>query len=57
VVITAKDGQRFQKLPEGNSYLGFLFARGHSSDAVLEALRQAHAQLTFDIARQLEVVR
>jgi hypothetical protein len=56
-VITAKEGQRLQRLPEGNSYLGFLFARACSPQQVDEALRQAHGQLRFDIAQQLEVVR
>lgn len=57
VVITAKEGQRLQRLPEGNSYLGFLFSRGSSPQEVEEALRQSHAQLHFEIAQQLEVVR
>jgi hypothetical protein len=57
VIITAKEGQRLQKLPEGNSYLGFLFARRDSPQEVEDVLRNAHAQLHFDIARQLQVVR
>jgi hypothetical protein len=56
-IITAKEGQRLQKLPEGNSYLGFLFARGVDPETVESALRLAHAQLEFDIAAQLEVFR
>ena len=31
VIITAKQGQKLVPLPEGNSYLGFIFARGDSS--------------------------
>lgn len=57
VVITAKEGQRLQRLPEGNSYLGFLFSRGSSPRKVEEALRLSHGQLQFEIAQQLEVVR
>ena len=57
VVITAKEGQRLQRLPEGNSYLGFLFSRGSSPREVEEALRLSHGQLQFEIAQQLEVVR
>jgi len=57
VVITAKEGQRLQRLPEGNSYLGFLFARNSTPQEVEATLRQAHGQLRFEIARQLEVVR
>ena len=57
VVITAKEGQRLQRLPEGNSYLGFLFSRGTQPGQVEEALRRAHGQLQFEIAQQLKVVR
>lgn len=56
VVITAKEGQRFQRLPEGNSYLGFLFARAETAGEVEEALRRAHARLEFDFATELSVV-
>ena len=28
VIVTAKQGQRLIPLPEGSSYLGFIFARG-----------------------------
>jgi len=56
VVITAKEGQELIPLPEGSSYLGFLFSRGESADVVECALRQAHARLHFDIAGVLEVV-
>ena len=56
VIITAKPGQRLIPLPEGSSYLGFLFARGQSAAAVEEALRQAHAELRFRIATALEMI-
>jgi hypothetical protein len=36
-------------LPEGDRYLGFLFARGPSPEAVEAALREAHRRLTFRI--------
>ncbi len=55
-VITAKQGQRLIPLPEGSSYLGFLFARGASPEAVESALRQAHACLEFRIATVLPVL-
>ena len=54
VIISAKVGQRLLKLPEGASYLGFVFARGESPDAVEAALRQSHAKLRFEIATALE---
>ena len=57
VIITAKEGQRLRRLPEGNSYLGFLFSRGSNPREVEQALRLAHGQLQFEIAQQLEVVR
>ena len=41
-------------LPEGNSYLGFIFARGETADAVELALRRSHAELRFHIATALE---
>jgi biotin carboxylase len=56
LVITAKPGQRLVKLPEGASYLGFLFARGKSADEVEAALRAAHAELRFEIATALETI-
>lgn len=56
VEITASEGQRFQKLPEGGSYLGFIFARAEGPDAVEAALRRAHAELTFRFATVLAVL-
>jgi biotin carboxylase len=56
VVITAKEGQRLVKLPEGASYLGFIFARAESPAEVEEALRNAHAELKFRIAMALETI-
>ena len=53
VVITAKTGQRLRKLPEGASYLGFLFARASSPNSVEMALREAHSKLKFDIQPEL----
>ena len=57
VIITAKVGQRFVPLPEGASYLGFLFARDGSPETVEAALRRAHAELRFHIATALETFR
>jgi biotin carboxylase len=56
VVITAKEGQRILPLPEGSSYLGFIFARAQSPERVEQALRVAHACLQFEIATALPVV-
>jgi len=49
VTISAHSGQRLVPLPEGSIYLGFIFARGRSPDAVEAALREAHARLEFVI--------
>ena len=57
VVITAKQGQRLQRLPEGNSYLGFLFSRASNPQEVEQILRLSHGQLNFEIAHQMEVIR
>ena len=56
VIITAKPGQKLVPLPEGSSYLGFIFARGATPDAVDATLRRAHTQLQFNIATVLPVV-
>jgi biotin carboxylase len=48
VIITAKEGQRLRPLPEGATYLGFIFARGSTAGEAENALRQSHAALEFD---------
>jgi biotin carboxylase len=45
VVVTAKVGQRLDALPEGATYLGFVFASGPDSGLVEKALRDAQACL------------
>ena len=56
VVITAKEGEKLVPLPEGSSYLGFLFARAREPEQVETALRDAHARLRFRLAVALEVM-
>jgi len=56
VIITAKDGQRMVPLPEGSSYLGFLFARAATPALAEAALRAAHAKLRVQFATTLSVV-
>ena len=53
--ITANRDQLLEPLPEGDSYLGFIFARAESPDAAEHALRDAHARLHFEIDRDLMV--
>jgi len=50
VVIAVREGYEITPLPEGGSYLGFIFARGGSPDEVEAALRRAHAKLKFVLA-------
>ena len=50
VTLSAHLGQRLVPLPEGSRYLGFIFARADSPEAVEAALRESHAQLGFVIA-------
>ena len=47
--ITAKSGQRMVRLPEGDSYLGFMFARAGTAADAVAALGEAHARLRFTI--------
>jgi biotin carboxylase len=47
VVISVREGYQLQTLPEGSSYLGFIFARGPSPQEVEAALRQAHSLLNI----------
>jgi biotin carboxylase len=49
--ITAKADQHLLPLPEGATYLGFVFARGTTADDVEMAVREAHRHLRFHIDR------
>jgi biotin carboxylase len=55
IAITAKIGHTLEPLPEGSSYLGFIFARGNAPEDVDTSLRSAHARLRFQIAAKLPV--
>lgn len=46
--ITILPGQEVVPLPEGNRYLGFIFARGETPAEVEAALRREHAELEID---------
>ncbi|MCH7985155.1 MAG: ATP-grasp domain-containing protein [Acidobacteria bacterium] len=56
VIITAKAEQKLVPLPEGASYLGFIFARAATPELVEGALRAAHAKLRFRIRTELPVI-
>jgi hypothetical protein len=47
--LTIPRGRTVQTLPEGDRYLGFVFARGGSPEGVETALRAAHAHLDIEI--------
>ena len=57
VVVSVRPGEVVVPLPEGSSYLGFIFARGESPAGVEAALRQAHGCLSFEIAPRLPIDR
>jgi hypothetical protein len=56
IAITAKEGQMLVPLPEGASYLGFIFARGATVEGVDAVLREAHSRLAFKLSTSLPVV-
>jgi biotin carboxylase len=56
VSITAKTDALLIPLPEGRSYLGFIFARATEPPAVVAALRAAHAHLQFRIEKEVPLV-
>ncbi|GAB4581593.1 MAG: hypothetical protein Fur0022_43420 [Anaerolineales bacterium] len=56
IEITAQLNQRIKAIPEGDSYLGFIFARGDSPAAVESALRQAHSLLKIEIIEELQLI-
>jgi biotin carboxylase len=56
LMITAKPDAKVTPLPEGKSYLGFIFAHASTPLAVEQALRAAHAKLRFIIDREISIV-
>ncbi|HUF39927.1 MAG TPA: ATP-grasp domain-containing protein [Anaerolineales bacterium] len=56
IEISAPLNQPVVPLPEGDSYLGFIFARGATPAEVEAALREAHGRLEFEIAQELRVL-
>ena len=56
VIVAAKPDTTLIPLPEGRSYLGFIFARGPQAARVDTALREAHRRLNFVIDREVAVV-
>jgi biotin carboxylase len=57
VVITVEAGREVEPLPEGEAYLGFVFAKADSPADVEATLRAAYARLRIDIAPRLPVAQ
>jgi hypothetical protein len=55
IEVTARLNYPVVPLPEGDSYLGFIFARGDTAIEVEGALRAAHAALHFKIEPELSM--
>jgi formate-dependent phosphoribosylglycinamide formyltransferase (GAR transformylase) len=49
LTISIATGSKIMPLPEGNKYLGFIFAKEETPEKVEAALRVAHAKLIFEI--------
>jgi biotin carboxylase len=50
IEISVREGYELVPLPEGASYLGFIFARAPSPEQAEQALREAHALLNIVVA-------
>jgi biotin carboxylase len=57
VEISARLNYPIMPLPEGASYLGFIFARGDDPASVESAIREAHSRLNIRIDPMLGVIR
>lgn len=56
VVIQIREGYELIPLPEGSSYLGFVFARAPTPADTESALRQAHARLKIVVAPLFQIL-
>lgn len=56
IEITAKPNYPLYPLPEGESYLGFIFARADTPAQAEAAVRAAHALLKFEIVDEISVM-
>jgi biotin carboxylase len=55
ILISIRDGYELVPLPEGSSYLGFMFARAPAPEQVEAALRAAHAELDIVVAPLIRI--
>ena len=56
LTISVREGYELVPLPEGGTYLGFMFAHADTPEEVENALREAHDCLNIVIAPSLPVV-
>lgn len=56
LLLTAKRDQRLEPLPDGGSYLGFIFARSAEPADAVDAVRHAHDTLQFVIDPPIPVL-
>jgi hypothetical protein len=56
VTISVPEGERVTPLPEGDRYLGFVFARGETAGDVEASLRKAQSLLDVEIESASRVV-
>ncbi|WP_135622184.1 ATP-grasp domain-containing protein [Solemya pervernicosa gill symbiont] len=55
IEISVREGYELVPLPEGESYLGFIFARAPSPEQAEAALREAHAHLKIVVAPLMKI--
>nr|MBA2355878.1 hypothetical protein [Acidobacteriota bacterium] len=55
VEIVARQGALLERLPEGGTYPGFVFASGTQPDDVIAALQAARATISLVVDRTLPV--
>jgi len=55
VTVAIQPGDAIRALPEGSSYLGFIFARGSSPAEVERTLRASFAELRFELSPLLDL--
>jgi len=52
--VSIAPGRRVRPLPEGDRYLGFLFAKAETPEEVEATLRQAHGMLEVRVVEDEE---
>jgi biotin carboxylase len=54
-VLSVREGHRLVPLPEGSSYLGFMYALADTPEQVEQALRKAHDKINVVVAPLFEI--